>query len=107
MLNFAITEFSEVRLMGYVRPFRCENRERRETRRMPMTLVRVNNTVRGGFPLLNLQMVTRMKCSGFDEGRQEHRAYVFFSDGGEVQLVGEDADWVLSELDDLADATSD
>jgi hypothetical protein len=31
---------------------------------------------------------------------------VFFSDGGVVQLVGEDADWVLSELEDLADATS-
>jgi hypothetical protein len=37
-----------------------------------MTLVRVNNTVRGGFTLLNLRMVTRMKCSGFDGGWQEH-----------------------------------
>jgi hypothetical protein len=72
-----------------------------------MTLVRVNNTVRGGFTLLNLRMVTRMKCSGFDGGRQEHRATVFFSDGGVAQLVGEDADWVLSELEVLADATSD
>ena len=73
-----------------------------------MTLVRVNNTVRGAFTLLNLRMVTRMKCSGLDGGRQEHRATVFFSDGGVVQLVGEDADWVLGELEDLAaDATSD
>jgi hypothetical protein len=33
-----------------------------------MTLVRVNKTAQGGFTILNLQMVTRMKCSGFDGG---------------------------------------
>ena len=72
-----------------------------------MELVRVNDTGRGGFTLLNLRMVTRMECSGFDGGRQEHRAAVYFSDGGVVQLVGEDADWVLGEFEGLADATSD
>ena len=73
-----------------------------------MDLVRVNDTVGGAFTILNLRMVTRMKCSGFDGGRREHRATVFFSDGGVVQLAGEDADWVLGELEDLpADATSD
>jgi hypothetical protein len=32
---------------------------------------------------------------------------VYFSDGGTVQLTGEDADWVLSELEDFADTSSE
>ena len=69
-----------------------------------MTLVRVNETDSegGGFTVLNLQMVARVNCSGFDEGQQGHRATVFFSDGGMVELVGTDADRVLNALEDSA-----
>jgi hypothetical protein len=47
-----------------------------------MPLVRVEETDSGGFTVLNLQMVARVKCAGFDGRQQEHRATVFFSDGG-------------------------
>ena len=47
-----------------------------------MTLVRVEETDSGGFTVLNLQMVARVKCAGFEGSQQEHRASVFFSDGG-------------------------
>lgn len=57
--------------------FWCENGERREIRRLPTTLLRVDN-VRGGFTLLrNPRTVTRMKRSRFDVGWREHRATVF------------------------------
>ena len=72
-----------------------------------MTLVRVNNTVRGGFTLLNVRMVTRMKCSGFDGGAARAPSHRVLLGRWGVQLVGEDVDWVLSELEDLTDATSD
>ena len=57
-----------------------------------MTLVRVEETDAGGFTVLNLQLVARLKCAGFDGRQQEHRASVFFSDGGMVELAGTDAD---------------
>ena len=47
-----------------------------------MTLVRVEETDAGGFTVLNLQLVARLKCAGFDGRQQEHRASVFFLDGG-------------------------
>jgi hypothetical protein len=49
-----------------------------------MTLVRVEETDAGGFTVLNLQLVARLKCAGFDGRQQEHRASVFFSDRGMV-----------------------
>jgi hypothetical protein len=67
-----------------------------------MTLVRVEETDAGGFTVLNLQMVTRLKCDGFDGSQQEHRASVFFSDGGMVELAGTDADRVLNAMEDFA-----
>ena len=69
-----------------------------------MTLVRVEETVSGGgFTVLNLQMVARVKCAGFDGSQQEHRASVVFSDGGMGELVGMDADRVLNAMEDFAD----
>ena len=69
-----------------------------------MTLVRVEETDSGGgFTILNLQMVARVKCAGFDGSQQEHRATVVFSDGGIVELVGMDADRVLNAMEDFAD----
>ena len=70
-----------------------------------MTLVRVEQTDSGGgsFTVLNLQMVARVKCAGFDGSQQEHRATVVFSDGGMVELVGMDADRVLNAMEDFAD----
>ena len=69
-----------------------------------MTLVRVEETdSAGGFTVLNLQMVARVKCAGFDGSQQEHRATVIFSDGGMVELVGTDADRVLNAMEDFAD----
>ena len=68
-----------------------------------MTLLRVEETDSGGFTVLNLQMVARVKCSGFDGRQQEHRASVFFADGGMVELTGTDADRVLNAMEDLAD----
>ena len=68
-----------------------------------MTLVRVEETDSGGFTVLNLQMVARVKCSGFDGSQQEHRATVVFSDGGMVELVGMDADRALNAMEDFAD----
>ena len=50
-----------------------------------MTLVRVKETDSGGFTVLNLQMVTRVECSGYGAGQQERRASVSFSDGGMVE----------------------
>ena len=69
-----------------------------------MTLVHVEETDSGGgFTILNLQMVARVKCAGFDGSQQEHRATVVFSDGGMVELVGMDADRVLNAMEDFAD----
>ena len=68
-----------------------------------MTLVRVEETDAGGFTVLNLQLVARLKCAGFDGRQQEHRASVFFSDGGVVELAGTDADRVLNAMEDFAD----
>ena len=69
-----------------------------------MTLVRVEETDSGGggFTVLNLQMVARVKCTGFDGRQQEHRATVFFSDGGMVELAGTDADRVMNAMEDFA-----
>jgi hypothetical protein len=81
----------------------CHARIReRLTRRRHMTLVRVEETDSGGFTVLNLQMVARVKCAGFDGRQQEHRASVFFSDGGMVELAGTDADRVLNAMEDFA-----
>jgi hypothetical protein len=68
----------------------------------PMTLVRVKETDSGSFIVLNLQMVARVKCAGFEERQQGHRATVFFSDGGMVELAGADADRVLNAMEDFA-----
>jgi hypothetical protein len=73
--NFALTAL-------YSKEFPCENRGKANKRRMPMTLVRVEETDSGSFTVLNLQMVARVKCSGFEESQQGHRASVVFSDGG-------------------------
>lgn len=67
-----------------------------------MTLVRVEETDSGGFTVLNLQMVARMRCEGFEGSQQGHRATVFFSDGGMVELAGTDADRVLNAMEDFA-----
>jgi hypothetical protein len=69
-----------------------------------MTLVRVEQTDSegGGFTVLNLQMVARVKCAGFDGSQQKHRATVFFSDGGMVELAGTDADRVLNAMENFA-----
>ena len=68
-----------------------------------MTLVRVKETDSGGgFTVLNLQMVTRVECSGYGAGQQERRATVSFSDGSMVELVGADADRVLNAMEDFA-----
>ncbi len=67
-----------------------------------MTLVRVEESGSGGFTVLNLQMVARVKCAGFEGSQQEHRATVIFSDGGMVELAGTDADRVLSAMEDFA-----
>ena len=67
-----------------------------------MTLLRVEETDSGGFTVLNLQMVARVNCAGFDRSQQEHRATVFFSDGGMVELAGKDADRVLNAMEDFA-----
>ena len=67
-----------------------------------MTLVRVEESGSGGFTVLNVQMVARVKCVGFEGSQQEHRATVIFSDGGMVELAGTDADRVLSAMEDFA-----
>ncbi len=67
-----------------------------------MTLVRVNETDSGSFDVLNLQMVTRIRCVGFEGDQEGHRATVVFADGGMVELVGVDADRVLNALEDFA-----
>jgi hypothetical protein len=68
-----------------------------------MTLVRVKVTDSGGgFAVLNLRTVTRIRCSGFDGEQEEHRATVFFPDGAMMDLAGADADRVVSALEDLA-----
>ncbi len=68
-----------------------------------MTLVRVNETNSGSdFLILNLQMVTRVEGRNFKDEQGKHQARVFFSDGGSVNLVGADADRVLSALEDFA-----
>ncbi len=68
-----------------------------------MTLVRVKETSSGSdFLILNLQMVTRVEGRHFNEEQEKHQARVFFSDGGSVNLVGADADRVLSALEDFA-----
>jgi len=46
--------------------------------------------------------VKRVKCAGFDGRQQEHRASVFFSHGGMVELAGTDADRVLNAMEDFA-----
>lgn len=68
-----------------------------------MTLVRGNRSDPGGdFLILNLQMVTRVECRYFDRDEELHRATVFSSDGGSTILAGEDADRVVSALEDFA-----
>jgi len=44
----------------------------------------------------------RRRPVGFDGRQQEHRATVFFSDGGMVELAGTDADRVLNAMEDFA-----
>jgi hypothetical protein len=69
-----------------------------------VTLVRVTRRLDygGDFLVLNLQMVTRVECRNFEMVQEEHQARVFFSDGGSVNLVGADADRVISALEDFA-----
>ena len=67
-----------------------------------MTLVCVEESDSGGFTVLNLQMVARVKCAGFHGRQQEHRATVIFSDGGMVELAATDADRVLNAMEDFA-----
>ena len=44
----------------------------------------------------------RVPCAGFEGRQQEHRASVFFADGGMVELAGTDADRVLNAMEDFA-----
>ena len=68
-----------------------------------MTLVRVSEPgYDGKFLILNLQMVTRLECRNFDEEQDRHQAGVFFSDDGSVNVVGAEADRVISALEDFA-----
>jgi hypothetical protein len=68
-----------------------------------MTLIRTNKADSGGdFLILNLQLVTRVEGRNFEDEQGKHQARVFFSDGGSVNLVGADADRVLSALEDFA-----
>lgn len=67
-----------------------------------MTLVRVNEADSGDeFSILNLQTITRVDCRNFAGEREERRATVFFSDGGNVVLTGADADRVINALEDF------
>jgi hypothetical protein len=93
--------FTEVPRSVILGSYHARIRERL-TRRRHMPLVRVEETDSGGFTVLNLQMVARVKCAGFDGSQQEHRASVFFSDGGTVELAGPDADRVLNAMEDFA-----
>jgi len=95
-------EFCELRPNGVLRSYHARI-GKRLTRRRHMPLLRVEQTNSGGFTVLNLQMVTRLKCASFDGRQQEHRASVFFSDGGTVELAGTDADRVLNAMEDFAD----
>jgi hypothetical protein len=62
----------------------------------------VNKTDSGSdFLILNLQMVTRVEVRNFKDEQHKHQARVFFSEGGSVNLVGADADRVLSALEDF------
>ncbi len=68
-----------------------------------MTLVRVNETETGSdFLIVNLQMVTRVDCRNLEKEQEKHQARVFFSDGGSVNLLGVDADRVITALEDFA-----
>ncbi len=68
-----------------------------------MTLVRVNGSDSGGdFVLLSLRAVAKVECHGFDSEQHRHRATVFISGGGSVQLVGVEADRVVAALEDFA-----
>ena len=68
-----------------------------------MTLVRVNETDSGSdFLICNLQMVTRVEGRNFKEEQDRHQARVFFSDGGSVNLIGTEADRVITALEDFA-----
>src|SRR5215208_5144601 len=94
--QFAYIGFSEVRVRAW-------GKGEREEEERPMTLVRVKETDSGGgFTVLNLQMVTRVECSGYGAGQQERRATVSFSDGRMVELVGADAARVLNAMEDFA-----
>src|SRR5215211_7313321 len=82
--------------------FSCENRGKANKRR-PMTLVRVEETEAGGFTVLNLQLVARLKCTGFDGRQQEHRASVFFSAGGMEEFAATDVDKAMNAMEDLTE----
>src|SRR5215211_1154701 len=85
-----------------LRSYHARIGERLTRRRRHMPLLRVEETDPGGFTVLNLQMVARLKCAGFYGRQQEHRASVFFADGGMVELAGTDADRVLNAMEDFA-----
>ncbi len=68
-----------------------------------MTLMRVNETNSGGhFVIANLQMVTRVECRNFEVEQGRHQARAFFSDGGSINLVGQEADRFIAALEDFA-----
>ena len=72
------------------------------TRRMPLTLVRINKKNSGSnFHILNLQAVTMVKCRHF-ENEQKREATVFFNDRALVKLVGADAERLVSALEESA-----
>src|SRR5215212_2653391 len=101
--KFALPAFRELRPNGVLRSYHARIGKRLTRRRRHMPLLRVEETNSGGFTVLNLQMVTRLKCASFDGRQQEHRASVFFADGGTVELAGTDADRVLNAMEDFAD----
>ena len=76
------------------------------TRRMPLTLVRINEKNSGSdFLILNLQAVTMVKCRHFEK-EQKREATVFFNDRARVKWVGADAERLVSALEESADYPS-
>ena len=66
--------------MGPIHRSRARIEESGERRRMPVTLVRVNEMGSGGnFLIVNLQMVTRAEGRDLKEEQHTHQARVFFS----------------------------
>jgi hypothetical protein len=68
-----------------------------------VTLVRVNETDSGSnFLIVNLQLVTKVECRNFGEDQEKHQVRAFLADGGNINLVAQDADRLIAALEDFA-----